>query len=128
MKSIDERIKNLPPALKKEVDEFVNGLLKKRRNKNGKKLRQAWAGAPTKDRGLKTRIEAEVSEAEHARILRTLGAVAALSLEAGPSVSNRGHDRYLYGYRSETMPGTLLLQRWPISTRLCLGTSVIWST
>ena len=45
MKSIDERIKNLPPALKKEVEEFVNNLLKKRRKKNGKKLRQDWAGA-----------------------------------------------------------------------------------
>jgi len=45
MKSIDERIKNLPPALKKEVEEFVNSLLKKRRKKNGKKLRQDWAGA-----------------------------------------------------------------------------------
>jgi hypothetical protein len=97
MKSIDEQIKNLPPALKKEVEGFVNGLLKKRRNKNGKKLRRAWAGAPTKGRSLKTRIEAEVSEAEHARILRTLRAVAALSSETGPSVSNRDHDRYLYG-------------------------------
>lgn len=29
MKSIDERIKNLPPALKKEVEVFVNSLLKK---------------------------------------------------------------------------------------------------
>jgi uncharacterized protein with gpF-like domain len=45
MKSIDERIKNLPPALKKEVEEFVNSLLKRRRKKNGKKLRQDWAGA-----------------------------------------------------------------------------------
>ncbi|OGQ73168.1 MAG: hypothetical protein A2W73_06050 [Deltaproteobacteria bacterium RIFCSPLOWO2_12_55_13] len=45
MKSIDERIKNLPPALKKEVEEFVNSLLKKRRKKNGKRLRQDWAGA-----------------------------------------------------------------------------------
>ena len=45
MKSIDERIKNLPPALKKEVEEFVNSLLKKRRKKKGKKLRQDWAGA-----------------------------------------------------------------------------------
>ena len=45
MKSIDERIKNLPPSLKKEVEKFVNGLLKKRRKKNGKKLRQDWAGA-----------------------------------------------------------------------------------
>ena len=97
MKSIDERIKNLPPALKKEVEEFVKGLLKKRRNKNGKKLRQNWAGTPAKSRTPKTRIEVEVSDAEHARILRTLGAVADLSLEAGPSVSNRDHDRYLYG-------------------------------
>jgi hypothetical protein len=97
MKSIDERIKNLPPALKKEVEGFVNGLLKKRRNKNGKKLRLNSAGAPKKGRDRKTRIEVEISEAEHARILRTLGAVAALSLEAGPSVSNRDHDRYLYG-------------------------------
>jgi len=45
MKSIDERIKNLPPALKKEVEEFVNSLLKKRGKKKGKKLRQDWAGA-----------------------------------------------------------------------------------
>jgi hypothetical protein len=97
MKSIDERIKNLPPALRKEVEEFVNGLLKKRRNKNGKRLRQESAGTTGMDRDLKTRIEAEISEAEHARILRTLDSVAALSLETGPSVSNRDHDRYLYG-------------------------------
>jgi hypothetical protein len=45
MKSIEERIKNLPPALKKEVEEFVNSLLKRRRKKSGKKLRQDWAGA-----------------------------------------------------------------------------------
>ena len=97
MKSIDERIKNLPPALRNEVEEFVNGLLKKRRNKNGKKLRQESADAAGKDRDLKTRIEAEISEAEHTRILRTLDDVAALSLETGPSVSNRDHDRALYG-------------------------------
>ena len=97
IKSIDERIKNLPPALKKEVEGFVNRLLKRRRNKNGKKLRQDLAGAPKKGRDQKNRIEVETSEAEHARILRTLGAVVALSLETGPSVSNRDHDRYLYG-------------------------------
>ena len=77
MKSIDERIKNLPPALKKEVEEFVNSLLKKRRKK--------------------ARPEAEISEAEHARILSALEAVSALSLEKGPPVTNRDHDRYLYG-------------------------------
>ncbi len=97
MKGIDERIKNLPPALRKEVGEFVNGLLKKRRSKNGKKLRQESAGATGKDRDLKIRSEAEISESEHARILRMLDRVAALSLETGPSVSNRDHDRYLYG-------------------------------
>jgi hypothetical protein len=45
MKSIEERIKTLPPNLKKEVEEFVNSLLKKRRKRSGKKLRQDWAGA-----------------------------------------------------------------------------------
>jgi hypothetical protein len=97
MKSIDERLKNLPPALRKEVEGFVNGLLKKRRNKYGKKLRRESAGATGKDRDLKTRSETEISEAEHARILRRLDRVAALSLVSGPSVSNRDHDRYLYG-------------------------------
>lgn len=41
--------------------------------------------------------EAELSEAEHDRILQVLDAVAALSAETGPPVSNRDHDRYLYG-------------------------------
>jgi len=41
--------------------------------------------------------EAELSEAEHNRILHVLDAVAALSAETGPPVSNRDHDRYLYG-------------------------------
>ena len=57
MKSIDERIKNLPPALKKEVEEFVNSLLKKRRKKNGKKLRQDWAGALRDYRAQYTSLE-----------------------------------------------------------------------
>ena len=41
--------------------------------------------------------EPETSVAEHARILRVLDEVIALSLEKGPTVSNRDHDRYLYG-------------------------------
>jgi uncharacterized protein with gpF-like domain len=57
MKSIDERIKNLPPALKKEVEEFVNSLLKKRKKKNGKRLRQDWAGALRDYRGQYTSLE-----------------------------------------------------------------------
>ena len=39
----------------------------------------------------------ELSEAEHTRILHVLDAVAALSADTGPAVSNRDHDRYLYG-------------------------------
>ena len=39
----------------------------------------------------------ELSKAEHTRILRILDGVAALSAETGPPVSNRDHDRYLYG-------------------------------
>ena len=39
----------------------------------------------------------EFSEAEHARILHVLDAVAALSADTGPAVSNRDHDCYLYG-------------------------------
>ena len=54
-------------------------------------LAQRWAGAtPPVER---------LSEEEHARILAALDTVAALSQEAGPAVSNRDHDAYLYGER-----------------------------
>jgi hypothetical protein len=43
------------------------------------------------------RHDIEISDTEHARILCVLNAVAALSVEAGPPVSNREHDRYLCG-------------------------------
>lgn len=41
--------------------------------------------------------EAELTDTEHARILRVLDDVVALSAETGPPVSNREHDHYLYG-------------------------------
>jgi hypothetical protein len=41
--------------------------------------------------------ESELSEPEHTRILHVLDAVAELSTKTGPPVSNRDHDRYLYG-------------------------------
>ena len=94
MKSIDERIKNLPPALKKEVEKFVSTLLKKQ---GRKKFRRA--GAPKKDGHFKKRINVQLSQAEHARIIGVLNRVSALSAETGPPVSNRDHDRYLYGAR-----------------------------
>ena len=40
---------------------------------------------------------AELSGEEHARIVSALNAVAVLSMEQGPAVSNRDHDEYLYG-------------------------------
>ncbi len=40
-----------------------------------------------------------VSEEDHTRIIAALDAVAALSQETGPLVSNRDHDAYLYGKR-----------------------------
>ena len=45
MKSMEERIKELPPELQKEVETFVESLHKQRARKNGRKLRQDWAGA-----------------------------------------------------------------------------------
>lgn len=44
-----------------------------------------------------TGLQDELSGTEQTRILRILDAVAALSAETGPLVSNRDHDRYLYG-------------------------------
>ena len=44
-----------------------------------------------------TTAQDELSETEHTRILHVLDAVAVLSSETGPPVSNRDHDRYLYG-------------------------------
>jgi hypothetical protein len=41
--------------------------------------------------------EVALSDEEHIRILRILDAVAELSTKTGPPISNRDHDRYLYG-------------------------------
>ena len=77
-KSVLEKLLKLPLEKRKEVLDFLDSIWQKHRD-------------------LKTRMEAEISEAEHARILRMLDAVSALSLETGPPVSNRDHDRHLYG-------------------------------
>ena len=75
---IRKALSNLPPEDVEAVVTLVNSLCQKRR--------AAMVSA-----------EAEISDAEHGRILRVLDAVAALSLEKGPAVSNRDHDDYLYG-------------------------------
>jgi hypothetical protein len=74
---IRKALSDLPPEDVEAVVSLVNSLCHKR-----------TAVGPA---------EAELSEAEHARILSVLNSVAALSLEEGPAVSNRDHDRYLYG-------------------------------
>ena len=41
--------------------------------------------------------ERKLTDEEHTRIVAALDGVVALSMEEGPSVSNRDHDKYLYG-------------------------------
>ena len=77
-KSVLEKLRKLPLEKQKEVLDFVDSISQRHRS-------------------LKTEKEAEVSKAEHARIVRVLDSVAELSVETGPSVSNRDHDDYLYG-------------------------------
>ena len=45
MRTLEELITELPPELQKEVHDFVQFLLEKRRRKHGRRLRQDWAGA-----------------------------------------------------------------------------------
>ena len=45
MRSIEEKIRELPPELQREVEDFVEFLIDKRTRKPGKMLRQDWAGA-----------------------------------------------------------------------------------
>ncbi len=45
MEDIAKIIKELPPELQKEVEDFVNFLKEKKGRKHGRKLRQDWAGA-----------------------------------------------------------------------------------
>ena len=75
---IRKALNDLPPEDVEAVVTLVNSLCQKRR-------------------ATMVSAEAEMSVAEHARLLSVLDEVAALSLEKGPTVSNRDHDRYLYG-------------------------------
>jgi len=45
----------------------------------------------------RTNHERQLAEPEHAQIVAALDSVAAMTAEQGPAVSNRDHDRYLYG-------------------------------
>jgi hypothetical protein len=71
--NITKALSDLPPEDVEAVVSLVNSLCQKRAAKPARK-------------------EAELSEAEHARVLGVLDSVAALSLDHGPAVSNRDHD------------------------------------
>ncbi len=57
MKTLGEKIKELPPELQQEVGDFVEFLLEKRAKKKGKFLRQDWAGALSEYREQYTALE-----------------------------------------------------------------------
>ncbi len=45
MKSLEEMVKELPPDLRQEVQDFVEFLQEKKARRKQKKLRLSWAGA-----------------------------------------------------------------------------------
>lgn len=57
MKTLQELIEQLPPDLQQEVHDFVEFLLEKRKRKQGRRLRQDWAGALREYRDRYTALE-----------------------------------------------------------------------
>ncbi len=57
MKTLEELIKELPPELRQELEDFAKFLLEKRRRKSGRRLRQDWAGALSDYRDQYTSLE-----------------------------------------------------------------------
>ena len=45
MEDIEERVKKLPPEMRREVEDFIDFLAERKASKRGRKLRQDWAGA-----------------------------------------------------------------------------------
>lgn len=57
MPTIEEIMRELPPELQKEVEDFARFLLEKHKRKYGRKLRQNWAGALREFRDQYTSLE-----------------------------------------------------------------------
>jgi len=57
MNALEKLIKELPPEMQREVEDFIQFLLYKRAAKSGKPLRQDWAGALRKYREQYTSLE-----------------------------------------------------------------------
>jgi len=53
---IAEEIRNMPPALQKEVEDFVMFLAKREQPRSTRKLRQDWAGALKEHRNAFTSV------------------------------------------------------------------------
>jgi hypothetical protein len=64
MKSIEERVKELPPELKKEVQSFVDRLLAKGQQKSSGKFKFDWAGAlkDLRDKYTSVELQHKISE------------------------------------------------------------------
>jgi uncharacterized protein len=57
MKEIERLINSLPPELIPQVEEYVSSMLQRREKKQGRKLRQDWAGALAEFREQYTSIQ-----------------------------------------------------------------------
>ncbi|MFH0795179.1 MAG: DUF2281 domain-containing protein [bacterium] len=57
MKEIEQRIRDLPPDLTREVVDFIDGLVRKRARKTRGRLTFAWAGALKHLRGRYTSVD-----------------------------------------------------------------------
>ena len=64
MKSLEERVKELPPELKKEVQTFVDHLLAKGKRKSGGSFKFDWAGAlkDLRDKYTSVELQHKISE------------------------------------------------------------------
>lgn len=63
MKTMEEMIKELPPDLKQEVQDFVEFLYEKKVKKRAGKLKMSWAGAlkELKDKYTSVELQHEIS-------------------------------------------------------------------
>lgn len=64
MQSLEEKIKNLPPEYKQDVQDFVDFILEKRLKKKREKPRFDWAGAAKdlRDRYTSVELQHKISE------------------------------------------------------------------
>ncbi|MGC9443767.1 MAG: DUF2281 domain-containing protein [Candidatus Methanospirareceae archaeon] len=54
---VEEKIKQLPPELHKEVEDYIDFLLARAKKKRGKKLKFDWAGGLKEYRDIYTSVE-----------------------------------------------------------------------